>query len=205
MSVNQVYLSYLAKHPLATKSATAAVLATLNECMATCVLRLKKPQTSQKSNSVVVKKILQMLVYAALFATPVSHLYYKQLTLVFRGKLSFKLKILQILTSLLTLSPFLSAAYVSWISAINTEGSNGYLSQRLRVHGKAVVKGLKNNFWLVYRSSAITSTLAIGVAQALIPAELWVVFFNLVYFVLGTYQNTKLKLRNSCTPEKKRD
>lgn len=205
MSINRLYLSYLDKHPLATKSATAAILATLNEGIATCVLRLNKPKTRPSTNAAVLRKILQMLGYAAIFATPVSHLYYKQLTRVFYGKLPFKLRVLQILTSLLTLSPFLSAAYVSWISAINSEGSKTDLAQRLRACKDAVAKGLKNNFWLVYRTSAITSTLAMAVAQAIVPPELWVVFFNLVYFVLGTYQNSKMKLRNLSMPAEKLD
>lgn len=183
MSLNQVYLSYLATHPLATKSATAAILATLNEGIATSVSGFGK-------GSAVTKKMAQMLLYAAFFATPLSHLYYNQLTRIFKGKLTWKLKMLQILASLLTLSPVLSAAFVSWISAINMQKK-----ETLSNYRSVIINGLKNNFWLVYRSSAITSTLSMAVAQALVPTELWVVFFNAVYFVLGTYQNTKMKLK----------
>lgn len=201
MSLNQLYLSYLAKHPLATKSITAAVLATLNESIATSITDLKrKDKRSQFLESKVLKKVLQMLIYASLFVTPVSHVYYKQLTRFFKGKLTWKLKVLQILTSLVTLSPFLSVAYVSWISAINADNNASKTFSSIMA---SVTKGLRNNFWLVYRSSAITSTIAIAVAQVLIPTELWVVFFNLVYFVLGTYQNTKMKLRQQRLETKK--
>lgn len=201
MHLNQLYLSYLAAYPLATKSATAAVLATLNESIATSITDLtRKQKRPQFLEPKVLKKILQMLIYASLFVTPVSHAYYNQLARLFKGKLNWKYKVLQILTSLVTISPFLSAAYVSWISAMNAETN---ASSRLSIVKSAVVKGLRNNFWLVYRTSAITSTVAIAAAQVLIPTELWVVFFNVVYFVLGTYQNTKMKLRQDRQDVKK--
>lgn len=201
MSLNKVYLSYLAAYPLATKSVTAGVLATLNESIATSIADSKRKQSRrQLFDSKVLKNILQILMYASLFAAPVSHTYYNQLTRLFKGKTNWKYKVLQILVSLLSISPFLSAAYVSWIAVMNVETNVPNYVSAIKT---SVAKGLRNNFWLVYRTSAITSTVAIAAAQLLIPTELWVVFFNLVFFILGTYQNTRMKLRQSRQEDKK--
>lgn len=147
-----------------------------------------------------------MLFYAALLATPASHVYYKLLTRFFRGKLSHKLKVLQILTSLVTISPLLSAGYISWISVINVNVSpEGSTKNLFQAYLAAIKDGLKANFWLAYRTSAIASTLAMSVAQAFVPPDLWVIFFNFVNFILGTYQNTKMKLRQINLQQLKKD
>lgn len=48
-------------------------------------------------------------------------------------------------------------------------------------------------FWKVMRVSWITSPICLAFAQKFLPDNLWVPFFNLVSFVIGTYINTETK------------
>src|ERR1700712_1247404 len=55
---------------------------------------------------------------------------------------------------------------------------------------KATVKA---GFWPVMRVSWITSPITLAFAQAFLPQETWVPFFNMVAFVIGTYINSHTK------------
>ncbi|EEQ36766.1 putative peroxisomal membrane protein [Clavispora lusitaniae] len=202
MSLNKKYLYYLSEYPLLTKSATAGTFAALNEILASVIARDFRKTTIQicgekrEVRHVLSPKILSMVVYGSMIATPISHQLYKILNRVFRGKLSAPMKVLQVLASLCTISPILSAAYVSWLSLINgyrPESRN--LRQELLRMAHVVRSGLKKGFWAIYKSSAQTSVVAITVAQNFLPPTLWVSFFTLVYFVVGTVQNTRFKLK----------
>lgn len=201
MSLNTRYLECLAQYPLLTKSVTAGILAAINELVAsgasgeyqqTTISAFGKSRTLKHVFS---RKTVQMVVYGGLVATPLSHYLYNVLNRVFKGKLGPVMKAVQILVSLCTVSPTLSAAFVSWVSLINNyhpKSSNVALEARRVFH--IVSSGLKQNFWRVYRGSAQTSMVAIAIAQAFLPLELWVVFFTVVFFVLGTIQNTRFKV-----------
>ncbi|CAH2353380.1 hypothetical protein CLIB1423_10S03686 [[Candida] railenensis] len=210
MSLNAQYLNYLAKYPLLTKSVTAAVLSGLNETLASV---LAKDIKTAKIKGITVKhvlspKILTMMIYGAFIITPTSHYLYGILNTIFKGpKLSVKMKIAQIATSLCTITPILSGIFTSWISLINNYsfpsvphkgGIQNYhradYKQELLNMKTAVCAGLKKNYLVVLKSSVVTSLVTLSVAQNFIKPELWVVFFNVVYFVLGTVQNTKIKL-----------
>jgi hypothetical protein len=52
---------------------------------------------------------------------------------------------------------------------------------------------VKAGFWPVMRVSWITSPICLAFAQAFLPQETWVPFFNLVAFVIGTYINSHTK------------
>ncbi|KAM9911562.1 hypothetical protein OXX69_003382 [Metschnikowia pulcherrima] len=202
MNPNEKYLAALSRNPLLTKMATAGVLSSLNEIIASIVsgqFQKSKFKVFGKERSVnhpSGSKIGSMVIYGALLSTPVAHYYYGFLNKIFAGKQSPKHKLLQLAATLCTLSPLLSAVYVSWLSIIN---SYQYSGKGLRVDlGRllSVVKaGLKNNFWLVYKTSAVTLLVALTLAQNFVPPELWVVFTNFAYFVVGTIQNTKIKIR----------
>lgn len=202
MNPNEKYLAALSRNPLLTKMATAGVLSSLNEIIASIVsgqFQKSKFKVFGKERSVIHpsgSKIGLMVIYGALLSTPVAHYYYGFLSKFFAGKQSPKNKLLQLAATLCTLSPLLSAVYVSWLSIIN---SYQYSGKGLRADlGRllSVVKaGLKNNFWLVYKTSAVTLLVALTLAQNFVPPELWVVFTNFAYFVVGTIQNTKIKIR----------
>ncbi|WLF78557.1 hypothetical protein PVL30_002297 [Lodderomyces elongisporus] len=142
-------------------------------------------------------KLLKMIIYGSLIATPISHNMYAVINKIFKAPLTPKQKILQILTSLLTVTPTLAACFVSWISLINNyrPGKEFNLKNELYRIYTIVKAGLRKGYLPVLKSSLVTSFFALIVAQKFVKPELWVVFFNLVYFVLGTYQNTKLKMQ----------
>jgi hypothetical protein len=48
-------------------------------------------------------------------------------------------------------------------------------------------------FWKVMKVSWLTSPVCLAFAQKFLPDQLWVPFFNLVGFVIGTYINTTTK------------
>ncbi|KAK6458670.1 uncharacterized protein RJT20DRAFT_7846 [Scheffersomyces xylosifermentans] len=200
-SLNKQYLTYLAKYPLLTKSITAGVFSGLNEIVSSSITNEFKESVvfgKYKVKHFFTQKLLTMIIYGSLIATPISHnLYYIINNKLFVGALTTKGKILKILTSLLTVTPILSACFVSWIALINNYKLKTDKEFDIGLEAKkivAIVKaGLKKGYKAVLKSSLVTSFFSLIVAQAFIPPELWVVFFNLVYFVLGTYQNTKLK------------
>jgi Mpv17 / PMP22 family len=52
---------------------------------------------------------------------------------------------------------------------------------------------VRAGFWPVMRVSWLTSPLCLAFAQAFLPQETWVPFFNFVSFVIGTYINSHTK------------
>jgi len=62
---------------------------------------------------------------------------------------------------------------------------------------------VKVGFWSVMRVSWLTSPICLAFAQQFLPDELWVPFFNLVSFVIGTYINTVTKKKRLAALRKK--
>jgi Mpv17 / PMP22 family len=52
---------------------------------------------------------------------------------------------------------------------------------------------VRAGFWPVMRVSWITSPICLAFAQAFLPQEMWVPFFNFIAFVIGTYINSHTK------------
>ncbi|CAK7904545.1 hypothetical protein CAAN1_13S00848 [[Candida] anglica] len=207
MSLNAQYLAYLAKYPLLTKSVTAAALSGLNETLASTLAKdIKTVKIAGiKVKHVLSPKIVTMMIYGAFIVTPTSHYLYGVLNRIFKGpNLTLPMKIAQIITSLCTITPTLSALFTSWISLINNYSlpshkqlQNLHLSDIKEELGKMaqiISIGLQRNYFGILKSSVVTSICTLTIAQNFIKPELWVVFFNVVYFVLGTIQNTKIKL-----------
>lgn len=106
------------------------------------------------------------------------------------------MKLVQLVASLCTVTPCLSAVYVSWLLFLNGyKASGGSFGQELKRFFTVIGRGLKLNFFTIYRTSLGTTLVAMSIAQNFLPPELWVVFFSCVYFVVGTIQNTRFKLR----------
>lgn len=207
-TANAAYLAYLNKYPLLTKSITAGVLNGLNELIASLV---SKDMSSFKLS--LNTKIVKMIIYGACILTPISHNLYGTLNRVFgnAGKLSPAMKILQIATSLATISPIISGIFTSWLSLINnyqpSSNKNEGLGEKIKAElfnaRQIVVRGLKQDYWRILRGSVTTNCVCLLVAQTYIDPQLWVVFFNCVYFVLNTYQNTKMKMQKQEVAVKK--
>lgn len=62
---------------------------------------------------------------------------------------------------------------------------------------------VKVGFWKVMKVSWITSPVCLAFAQKFLPDPLWVPFFNLVGFVIGTYINTVTKKKRLAALRKK--
>jgi hypothetical protein len=58
-------------------------------------------------------------------------------------------------------------------------------------------------FWKVMKVSWITSPICLAFAQKFLPDHLWVPFFNLVAFIIGTYINTITKKKRLAALRKK--
>ncbi|KAG7661573.1 uncharacterized protein J8A68_004942 [[Candida] subhashii] len=197
--LNAQYLGYLVKYPLLTKAITAGCLAGLNETIASIITSEfnESKVCGVRIKHVFSQKLVKMMFYGGLISTPLSHYMYHIINnKIFKGKLSKLGKILQILTSLFTVTPTITCVFVSWISIINnykiSEGSFD-LCQEIKKIGTVVKNGLKGGYKPTLKTALGTSFCSLVIAQNFIAPELWVVFFNIVYFFLGTYQNTKLK------------
>ena len=62
---------------------------------------------------------------------------------------------------------------------------------------------VRAGFMPVMKVSWITSPIALAFAQQFLPNELWVPFFNLVAFVIGTYINAYTKKKRLAALRKK--
>lgn len=205
------YLAYLAKYPLLTKSITAGVLSGLNEIIASVLAKDYKyfKLGSCKIKHVFSPKILKMIIYGSLILTPISHQLYSVLNTIFKGpNLPPIMKIGQILTSLSVITPTLAAVFVSWLSFINnyelpTKDVN--IVHEIKKITRIIKNGLRKSYMPILKTSLVTSLCSLVIAQKFVRPELWVVFFNLVYFVLGTVQNTKVKKQQKEVLKKKED
>lgn len=62
---------------------------------------------------------------------------------------------------------------------------------------------VKVGFWKVMRVSWVTSPVCLAFAQKFLPDQLWVPFFNVVSFIIGTYINTITKKKRLAALRKK--
>lgn len=58
-------------------------------------------------------------------------------------------------------------------------------------------------FWKVMRVSWIVSPICLAFAQKFVPENLWVPFFNVIGFIIGTYINTVTKKKRLAALRKK--
>jgi len=133
-------------------------------------------------------RAFKMALYGFLVSAPLGHVLVGRLQRTFAGQ-----KLAQILASNLLVAPIQTAVYLACMALIGGAKS---------VDG--IVKTVKGGFMTVMRITWMTSPLATVFAQKFLAPELWVPFFNLVSFVLGTYFNTKLKLRMRAVEQEKK-
>lgn len=96
------------------------------------------------------------------------------------------------LYALLQIAPIQNSIYLVAMALI--AGARTYHQVRATV---------KVGFWRVMKISWITSPICLAFAQKFLPDQLWVPFFNLVSFVLGTYINTVTKKKRLAALRKK--
>lgn len=222
-SLNKKYLLYLSKHPLLTKSVTAAVLASLNEIIALIIAKeftvnkVKLP-LAKRSFGIINPyniKIPLLALFAFLVQAPLGHYAYQLLNgIKYFNKRPLPLirKLLQIGLSLSTITPLVCALNVSFLGLVNNpsiiKGLESFslkgfpevvekpqLASKLQYGWLIIKASLNKNLLSFLKSSWVSSPLIMFFAQTYLDPNSWVVFFNFAYFVLGTFQNTLLKLK----------
>jgi len=184
------YLSQLSQHPLRTKALTTGTLCFLQEVVGSHLARV--PVRPAPKNAPAYSHLLarakvdaragKMALYGFLVSAPLSHVLVGQLQRTFAGRTGRAAKIGQVVTSSLIVSPIQAFFYLASLSLIG--GAKSWNEVR---------KTVKGGFWPVIRVMWVSSPLSIAFAQNFLSPELWVPFFNLVSFVLGTYFNTQMK------------
>jgi hypothetical protein len=197
-SLNTKYQVALAKNPLLTKAITAAMLAVLNEVIASTAA--KEFKISMVLNTKIKHPFSWKLPLFALFSAgvsaPVTHYGYKWLNSLFKAPLSTRQKILQIFTSMATLTPLMGTLFVAFVSLVNMKPQlQSFSKEEMKRAWTHVKTALHKSLLPVLKSSWITGPIVISICQKFLQPELWVLFNQLCYFVLGTCQNTLLKIR----------
>ncbi|EIM92161.1 uncharacterized protein STEHIDRAFT_143598 [Stereum hirsutum FP-91666 SS1] len=190
---NSLLVSYLAQlntHPLRTKCVTLGVLTFLQEVLATHLagVPVRNPPKDAPSyrhalaQAKVEQKAFTMALYGGLVSAPLGHVLVGTLQKAFAGRTGKWAKFGQILASNLLVAPIQTVVYLACMAVINGGRTVD-----------VVVKTVKGGFMAVIRVMWISSPLSMLFAQRFLAPELWVPFFNLVGFTMGTYFNTRVK------------
>jgi len=171
------YLKKLQDDPVRTKMVTSGSLAGLQEFLASWIAKDRS-----KHGHYFTSRVPKMAVYGAFISAPLGHVMISILQKLFAGRTSLKSKIMQILLSNLIISPIQNAVYLTSMAVI--AGARTFHQVRATVRA---------GFMPVMKVSWVTSPIALAFAQAFLPNEVWVPFFNFVGFVIGTYINAHTK------------
>ncbi|KXL46931.1 hypothetical protein M433DRAFT_3631 [Acidomyces richmondensis BFW] len=171
------YLQKLQSDPLRTKMITSGTLAALQEFLASWIAKDRN-----KHGHYFTARVPKMAIYGAFVSAPLGHVMISILQRMFAGRTSLRAKILQILVSNLVISPIQNLIYLTSMALI--AGARTFHQIRATVRA---------GFMPVMKVSWVTSPIALAFAQAFLPHEVWVPFFNLVGFIIGTYVNAHTK------------
>jgi len=196
------YLQQLATHPLRTKAITGGTLCFIQETLASHIAGTPSPTPSKDAPFIlhalarakIDSKTVKMGIYGALVSAPLGHVLVGLLQKAFAGKTSTGAKIAQILCSNLLVAPIQASVYLASIAIINGAKTID-----------DVLRTVKGGFMAVMRMTWVSSPLTMVFAQKFLPQELWVPFFNLVGFVLGTYFTTRVKTLRLAAEKAKKD
>jgi len=194
------YLAQLSQHPLRTKALTTGTLCFLQEVLGSHLARVP-PQKPAKdapgfihllARAKVDVRAAKMALYGFLVSAPLGHVLIGQLQRAFAGRTGRAAKLGQVVASNLIVSPIQTVFYLASLSVIG--GAKSW---------NDVKKTVKGGFMPVIKVMWVSSPLSIIFAQSFISPELWVPFFNLVSFVMGTYFNAKMKKSRKSVGKKK--
>ncbi|KAG9121193.1 hypothetical protein FRC07_002954 [Ceratobasidium sp. 392] len=116
-------------------------------------------------------RAIKLAIYGFFISAPMGHFFVGLLQRAFAGRTSAGAKIAQIL-----------AMYLASMAIVNGAKTTD-----------EIVKTVKGGFMKLIRIQWVTSPLAMVFAQKFLAPELWVPFFNMIQFTLGTFFNTQLK------------
>ncbi|KAF2774074.1 hypothetical protein EJ03DRAFT_323415 [Teratosphaeria nubilosa] len=171
------YLEKLQKDPLRTKMITSGTLAGLQEFLASWIAKDRN-----KHGHYFTSRVPKMAIYGAFISAPLGHVMISLLQRMFAGRTSLRAKIMQIIVSNLIISPIQNAVYLTSMAVI--AGARTFHQIRATVRA---------GFMPVMKVSWVVSPLSLAFAQAFLPHETWVPFFNFIGFVIGTYINAHTK------------
>ncbi|KAF8454357.1 hypothetical protein BGX38DRAFT_1267949 [Terfezia claveryi] len=183
-----LYLKQLQSNPLRTKMITSGTLHGLQELIASIIAR-DRP----KHGTYLTPRVPKMALYGSIISAPLGHILVTLLQKAFAGRTSTKAKVLQIIVSNLIVSPIQNTVYLACMAFI----AGARTSHQVRATVKA-------GFMPVMKVSWCTSPLALMFAQRFLPPHVWVPFFNLISFVIGTYINTMTKKKRIAAILKKK-
>ncbi|GMM30826.1 hypothetical protein DAMA08_035710 [Martiniozyma asiatica (nom. inval.)] len=212
---NQFYLKSLKNSPFKTKATTLVALSILNEQLATLFagdlnrFNFSLPITKDKKIELSIphgfsSKVPMLALFSVLINTPFNHYGYNFILKAIPPT-NTKRKILQIILSCITLTPAFAICFISWISMINNaewflmlnlikNRKFKELKERVQILFSKIIIAIKTSFLKVCRNSWITTPIFTAIAQKFIPDDLWALFFSICYFLLNTFNNTKVKL-----------
>ncbi|SPO02902.1 related to membrane protein, peroxisomal [Cephalotrichum gorgonifer] len=181
------YMKELRENPVRTKMLTAGTLAGLQEVLASWLAKDRN-----KNGHYFTSRVPKMAAYGALISAPMGHFMIWLLQRTFRNRTSLKSKIMQIVASNLIIAPIQNSIYLVVMALIAGAKTIHQVKATVRV-----------GFWRVMKVSWITSPICLAFAQKFLPDHLWVPFFNLVSFIIGTYINTVTKKKRLAALRKK--
>lgn len=203
--INRKYVELLRSKPLLTKAFTLTFFALLNEQLASLFagdVKSFKIGSKLSIPHTLTTRVPLMGIFALFINAPVTHYGYKIIQQLVPAPLTPRKKILQILLSTGVITPIFCALFVSWIGLINNlatfkkilkEKSTERFSTFIKVLKQTIITALKSNYVRVTSTSVVTSPIFMLLAQKFIIPEGWAVFFAFCYFLVGTYNNTKVK------------
>ncbi|KIM66321.1 hypothetical protein SCLCIDRAFT_111170 [Scleroderma citrinum Foug A] len=184
------YLVQLATHPLRTKAITSASFSFLQEVIGSNAAGLPPAPTSKDASPLtkvlarlhIDTKAFKMALYGFFVSAPLGHYLVGLLQKTFAGKVGVKYRIAQLLASNFLVAPIQTSAFLASMAVINGAKSL-----------EEIIRTVRAGFFAVIRVTWIVSPLSMVFAQKFLPMELWVPFFNVVQFALGTLFNIKVK------------
>jgi hypothetical protein len=184
-------MKQLQSNPMRTKMLTSGTLSGLQELLGSWIAHDKNQYGNYFTS-----RVPKMALYGAFVSAPLGHVLISILQRMFQGRTSLRAKILQILTSNLIVScrwrcHRLTTVQVAPIQNTVYLAAMGIIAGARTFH--QVRATVRAGFWPVMRVSWLTSPLCLAFAQAFLPQEAWVPFFNFIAFVIGTYINSDVK------------
>jgi len=193
------YLLQLATHPLRTKAATTGTLFFIQEVLTSHLARVPPSKPAKNASPIVHSlaathvnaKAFKMAAYGALISTPLSHYLVGALQRIFAGKTSRSAKAAYILCNNTFIAPIQTVVYLATVAIIN--GAKSF---------EDIKRTVKGGFMTMIKVTWVASPLTMEIARKFIPVELWVPFFSIVQFLIGTYFTTMAKRRSIAAAKK---
>ncbi|KAG8857235.1 hypothetical protein FRB96_005910 [Tulasnella sp. 330] len=183
------YVAALIVRPLLTKCCTTGVLTFLQEVIACHVAGVpfvtskRAPQYAHALAALKVDaKAVKMFIYGFFVSAPLNHYMMGTLQKFFAGKTSRGAKLGQLFAANFVVAPISTFVFLYSMAVINGAKTVDAAVARAR----AGFMRMLAITWVVQPSAMLA-------AQKFVPMELWVPFFSLVSFSLGTLSNIKVK------------